>query len=301
MGDTLAKGPCCTPWSHGRCGSLVRTNRRIEYGTSPMAIRGFGGEKGAKRRELECLRMGWHGSQNCSLDSRDEVEDSHPLLMVTSCLNSRLLAGVMERRRNCRKFPKDISLQGLMMCKGGSRHMVWCVDMMMMVSSATRAIVRNWKGVETKINKLDVISDIASLGKDYIKHFLCFPREDLYDFMRALWNIQIAEPIPLARYTYFNLHGPKLKLTISSKNKCQQLSFEIDRTNLPTLNSSSLHYSQQGNIGCLDRLRRFLCYLEDFNHIFEDLKTTFNPKTNPMVYTLWSYHIYIFFFCGNTT
>jgi len=51
-----------------------------------MAIRGLGGEKGAERRELECSGLGRHGSQNCSIDPNDEVEDSYTMPMVTNCI-----------------------------------------------------------------------------------------------------------------------------------------------------------------------------------------------------------------------
>lgn len=79
---------------------MVRTDWRVEYGASLVAIRGLGGEKGAEGRKLERTGMGRHRSQNCSIDPGDEVQDSHTLPLVTNCLGVLLcsvgsLAGVM--------------------------------------------------------------------------------------------------------------------------------------------------------------------------------------------------------------
>lgn len=107
---------------------MVRINRRIEHGSSSLAIRGFGREKSATRGELECSRLGGYGSQDCAVDSNDELEDPHTMLLVSDCLGIVLLLGMngwMNERRFSRMKWKCRKLSEISMVRMNMTFVSW--------------------------------------------------------------------------------------------------------------------------------------------------------------------------------
>lgn len=75
MGDTLETRPQSPKRSDGRGWCMVRSDRRLEHRASPLAICRSRRAKSTERDELGCGRMGRDGSQDGSIDSKDEEQD----------------------------------------------------------------------------------------------------------------------------------------------------------------------------------------------------------------------------------
>lgn len=86
---------------------MVRADRRAEHRSPPLAICGFGGEKGPPRAKLEYRGMGRNCSQDCAPDSNDEEQDSYPLPMEPC----RLMAEVPQRFAQSQSFLRPVAAQ----------------------------------------------------------------------------------------------------------------------------------------------------------------------------------------------